>query len=133
MVSAPKVFISYSHDSIQHRDRVRHLADQLRSDGIDAGIDQYFPAPSQGWPIWMERQIRESDYVLIVCTNTYLKKVEQREVPGRGRGVLWEVTSIYNAFYREDSEIQKFIPVLFADSESSCIPLALQGLTYYRL
>ena len=37
----PKVFISYSHDSQEHKDRVLSLADRLRSDGIDCNIDQY--------------------------------------------------------------------------------------------
>ncbi|MCP4656050.1 MAG: hypothetical protein GY856_11605, partial [bacterium] len=33
---APRVFLSYSHDSDEHRDRVLALADRLRADGIDA-------------------------------------------------------------------------------------------------
>ncbi|HEV2964908.1 MAG TPA: toll/interleukin-1 receptor domain-containing protein, partial [Candidatus Angelobacter sp.] len=65
---APKVFISYSHDSSEHQDRVRQLADRLRCDGIDACIDQYTPAPPQGWPMWTEEQIRTADYVLLVCS-----------------------------------------------------------------
>jgi len=35
------VFISYSHDSPQHEARVLVPADRLRTDGIDAMIDQY--------------------------------------------------------------------------------------------
>jgi hypothetical protein len=43
---APKVFICYSHDSPEHRDRA--LVNRLRQDGIDAMADQYAPAPQQG-------------------------------------------------------------------------------------
>jgi hypothetical protein len=32
----PRLFISYSHDSREHQDRVRGLADRLRANGIDA-------------------------------------------------------------------------------------------------
>jgi hypothetical protein len=133
LAQIPKLFISYSHDSPEHQDRVRILADRLRADGIDAWVDQYAPAPAEGWPMWMEKQIRNADFVLLVCTETYLQRVERREEPGKGRGVLWEVKSIYNALYTEDKGVQRFIPVLFADGQPSWIPLPLQGLTHYQV
>jgi hypothetical protein len=45
--AAPKVFISYSHDSEAHEDRVLDLANRLRKDGIDAQIDQYETSPAE--------------------------------------------------------------------------------------
>lgn len=42
----PKVFISYSHDTVEHQERVLGLADRLRADGIDAEIDP--PPASEG-------------------------------------------------------------------------------------
>ncbi len=59
-----KIFISYSHDSPAHGDRVLALSQRLRADGIDARVDQYEIAPPEGWPRWMDRQIREADFVL---------------------------------------------------------------------
>jgi len=50
---APRIFLSYSHDSDEHRERVLALADRLRADGIDAHLDQYELAPAQGWPNWV--------------------------------------------------------------------------------
>jgi two-component system, cell cycle sensor histidine kinase and response regulator CckA len=35
---APKVFISYSRDSLEHMDRVRVISDRLRSEGIDCPL-----------------------------------------------------------------------------------------------
>jgi hypothetical protein len=132
-VTPPRVFISYSHDSPEHAEQVLGLAVRLREWGIDAIVDQYVPAPSEGWPMWMENQIQTTDFVLLVCTETYLRRVERREEPGKGRGVLWEAKLIYNSLYPEDSQVQKFIPVLFADAQSSQIPLPLRGLTYYLI
>ena len=86
----PKVFISYSHDTIQHQERVLGLADRLRGDGIDAEIDQYNASPPEGWPLWCERQIETADFVLMVCTETYHRRVKGDEQPGQGRGVVWE-------------------------------------------
>ncbi|MEZ5480321.1 MAG: toll/interleukin-1 receptor domain-containing protein [Thiolinea sp.] len=64
----PKVFISYSHDSDAHKARVLDLSNRLRKDGIDCWIDQYEPAPPEGWPRKMDQGIREADFVLMVCT-----------------------------------------------------------------
>lgn len=36
-----KVFISYSHDSPEHSQRVLHLAWELRDNSIDVEIDQF--------------------------------------------------------------------------------------------
>ena len=47
----PRVFISYSHDSNAHADRVLALSDRLRRDGIDATVDQYELSPPEGWPV----------------------------------------------------------------------------------
>ena len=81
---AVKVFISYSHDSLEHRAKLWNFAKRLRSDGIDAVIDQYVPAPEEGFPRWMARQIDDADFVLLVTTETYLRRVEGREEPGLG-------------------------------------------------
>jgi TIR domain len=109
------------------------LANRLRQDGIDAYIDQYAQPPPEGWPMWMEAQIKSSNFVLLVCTETYLRRVEQRKEPGKGRGVLWEAHLIYNTLYFEDAAVQKFIPILFADTPVSSIPLRLRGLPHYRV
>ena len=69
-MEVPKVFISYSHDSPEHAERVLDLSDRLRQDGIDCHIDQYEVSPPEGWPRWMEDRIEWADFVLVVCTET---------------------------------------------------------------
>jgi TIR domain len=103
------------------------LANRLRQDGIDAMVDQYAPAPPQGWPRWMEREIQSADFVLLVCTETYLRRVEGREETGKGRGVVWESNLIYNLLYANDPDVQRFIPVLFSDAQPASIPLPVRG------
>jgi hypothetical protein len=95
----PSVFISYSHDSPEHIDRVLALADRLRADGLDCILDQYETAPPKGWPRWMERCIRDADFVLVVCTETYYRRVVGDEEPGKRRGVRWEGGLIYQDIY----------------------------------
>jgi hypothetical protein len=51
------VFISYSHDSDEHRQQVLALSERLRADGIATLLDQYVNgSPAVGWPRWMLNQ-----------------------------------------------------------------------------
>jgi hypothetical protein len=129
----PTLFISYSHDSPDYADRVLSLSNRLRADGIDCIIDQYNPAPSSGWPLWMEEQIQNTDFVLMVYTETYHKRVHKKEEPDKGFGVCWEGNLIYNLLYQAKLENTKFIPVIFDKKDKAYIPLPLQGFTCYLL
>ncbi len=131
--SPPKVFISYSHDSDEHRQRVLELSNRLRADGIDCWIDQYEPAPPEGWPRKMDSGIRESNFVLMVCTETYRKRLDLEEENGKGLGVRWEGSLIYNILYRNETFNYKFIPVLFESKNKSHIPDILFGYDHYDL
>ena len=85
MADAPRVFLSYSHDSDEHADRVLALADALCDGGIDVILDRYVhPAPEEGWPRWMERNLDAAEFVLMVCTETYRRRVMGEEEPGQG-------------------------------------------------
>jgi hypothetical protein len=95
----PKVFISYSHDSHEHRDRVLILSDRLRADGIDCHIDQYEVSPPEGWPRWMVNQIEDADFVLVVCTENYERRFRGKEEPGKGLGAQWEGAIITQEIY----------------------------------
>src|SRR5580693_2645520 len=129
--TASRVFVSYSHDSRVHEDRVLALADRLREDGIDAVLDQYDTAPPDGWPMWMDREIQKADFVALVCTDVYRRRVEGREEQLKGRGVLWEAKLIYNHLYQTDTEVQRFIPILMEGVSPSCMPWPVRGLSYY--
>jgi len=55
-----RVLVSYTQENAAHKDRCRDLADRLRGDGVEAWIDQYVPAPAEGWPRWMQHQNAEA-------------------------------------------------------------------------
>jgi hypothetical protein len=89
--AAPRVFVSYSHDSEQHRLRVLELTTILRSFGVDARIDHFFEVPPpRSWAAWMHDEIEAADFVLVVCTETYARRVTNREARGHGLGARWE-------------------------------------------
>ncbi|MDP3220921.1 MAG: TIR domain-containing protein [Deltaproteobacteria bacterium] len=130
----PKVFISYSHDSNEHRQQVLALADRLNENDIDCEIDQYINgSPSEGWPLWMERMLEEATYVLIICTETYLNRVKRAEKPGTGKGVKWESLLAYQDIYDNDSLNSKFVPVIFKATDAAFVPRPLKAFTHYDL
>ncbi len=128
MPDSPKVFISYSHDSDEHRDRVRDLADRLRAEGLDVSLDQF---EIDVTPRWMVQKIEESRFVLVVCTETYRKRFEGKESRG-GLGADFEGKTITQEIYERRDGFA--VPIFFEpDSGSRDIPKVLRGLTYYRL
>ncbi|AGF57403.1 hypothetical protein B0P06_004301 [Clostridium saccharoperbutylacetonicum] len=129
-MNIPKVFISYAHDTEQFADKVLEFSNTLRSYNIDANIDQYEECPPEGWPRWMDNQIENSDYVLIVCTQLYYDKVMNFN-SGEGKGVNWELNIIYQHLYESCCNNTKFIPIIFNDYNTIKILKPLQSSTYY--
>ncbi|MBI1766682.1 MAG: TIR domain-containing protein [Acidobacteria bacterium] len=134
MASSLKVFISYSHDSAEHRARVLALSERLRTDGIETRLDQYLNgAPLEGWPRWMRKQLSEADYALVICTETYHRRFWGDEEPGKGKGVDWEATLITQEIYDARNATLKFIPVIFAEDDQAFIPEPLRNKLHYTL
>ena len=133
MHKPPRVFISYSHDSEAHRELVLGLANRLRNDGVESWIDQYVPSfPVQGWLRWMKTEVKQADFVLLVCTPQYLQRFNGEDTEG-GRGVNFEGViisqTLYNHYYRNT----KFIPVLPPQGCFEHLPLELQAYSAYKL
>jgi hypothetical protein len=128
-VGAPRVFISYSHDSDEHVEAVLDFSNRLRSDGVDARIDRYEQFPPQGWPRWMQQQVEEANFVLLVCTATYRNRVEGREE----KAATWEGLVILQLLYGRTMSNCKFVPLLFGETKADAIPLVLQTYQRFRI
>jgi len=134
-MSAIKVFISYTHDSEAHRERVLALSERLRLDGITTILDRYLEtgSPPQGWSRWMMAGLDESRYVLCICTETYRKRFLGLEDGETGRGGDWEGGLVTQAIYDARARTNKFIPVLFDGDDACRIPAPLRARTYHVL
>jgi len=133
-MGAKKVFISYSHDSDEHRDRVLALSERLRADGIETTLDQYLNgSPLQGWPRWMMDQVDAADSILVVCTEPYYRRFRGHEEPGKGRGGDWEGALITQEIYDVRSRTSNFVPVFLSDPVEAWIPEPLRSVNYYAL
>jgi tetratricopeptide (TPR) repeat protein len=129
-----EVFISYSHDSIEQVDRVLALAERLRSDGIDAQLDQYVAGtPPEGWPRWTLDRLDEADFVLVVCTETYYRRFRGYEKPGEGKGAEWEGNLITRVIHYAQIGTTNFAPICFRREDKQFIPEPLQKYISYLL
>lgn len=128
-----KVFISYTRETAAHDTAVRQLGDRLCSDGVDCSMDQYVVSPPEGWPKWMDQQIRKADYILVVCTEAYNRRASGQEIDGKGLGAKWESYLTYQSIYDNNSLNSKFIPILITKDDKKYIPSPLAGATYYDL
>jgi hypothetical protein len=101
----PKAFISYSWETEEHRRWVLDFATRLRGDGVDVTLDQWEVHPGDQLPAFMERAVRENDYVLIVCTPHYKNRSDKRLGGAGYEGDIMtsEVVTQNNA--------RKFIPI----------------------
>lgn len=129
------IFISYSHDSDEHRDRVLGLSERLRADGIETILDRYVErgSPPEGWPRWMLNGLDKATHVLCICTETYYRRFRGLDVPGKGKGVDWEGALMTQSLYDARSVSTKFVPVLFAHADAPYVPEPMRGQTFYVL
>ena len=124
MTEHPKVFISYSHDSPEHKRWVSELATQLRHNGIDAILDQWDLRPGGDLTKFMEAGIRDADRVLVICTDSYVRKANENE-----GGVGFE-RLIVTAQLVQDLGTDKFIPIIRQTSGGEKAPTFL-GTRHY--
>jgi hypothetical protein len=127
----PRVFISYSQDSQEHIDRVVDLSDRLCAEGVDCHLDQYEASPPEGWSRWAENQIRTAEFVLAVCTEKYGLRFRGLDEKGEGLGVKAEAAAIDREIYRNDSNNNKFIPIVFGIENATHLPPLLRNYTCY--
>jgi hypothetical protein len=123
----PTAFISYSWDNEPHKEWVRDLATRLRSDGVNVTLDQWHSIPGDQLPEFMEKSIRENNYVLIICTQNYKRKSDSRE-----GGVGYEGDIITAELFTKGNN-RKFIPILRGKDWSTCAPTWLLGKYYISL
>ena len=119
--SAPKAFISYSWDSDAHKAWVKSLAECLRRDGVDVVLDQWHLGFGDQIPQFMESSVRDSDYVILVCTPRFKAKAD-----GRKGGVGYEGHIITAEVFR-GAPARKFVPVLRHGEWDEAAPSWLAG------
>ncbi|NQZ10946.1 MAG: toll/interleukin-1 receptor domain-containing protein [Algicola sp.] len=105
-MAIPKVFISYSHDTQQHKSWVLDLATRLRHNGIDAVIDQWELHPGDDLALFMEKHLTEANIVIMVCTQKYVNKAN------KGIGGVGYEKMIVTSDFMSNIDSSKVIPII---------------------
>lgn len=113
--TTPIVFISYSHDTKEHKAWVAALAQRLVEKGVDVLFDQWDLGPGDDVPKFMEHAVARAHRVLMVCTEAYVRKADD----GKG-GVGYEAMVVTGELVR-DLGTNKFVPIV----RQSCNPKTL--------
>ncbi|MFA6165418.1 MAG: toll/interleukin-1 receptor domain-containing protein [Gemmatimonadaceae bacterium] len=119
----PTAFLSYSHDSADHKAWVLRLATDLRASGVDARLDRWHLRPGEEAGPFMSRAVADSAKIVVVCSETYVQKSEAR-VGGAGYESVMVTAELV-----ADQGTSKFIPVL-RSNEPGSIPSFLAGRIY---
>lgn len=113
----PVVFLSYSWDSSQHDAWVLNLANLLCKNGVDVILDKYDLRAGKNLTHFMEQAIARAHKVVIVFTPNYKLKADKRE-----GGVGYEYSIMNASLYRNQTNNEKFIPILRTGSIDESIP-----------
>ena len=122
MEAPPSCFISYSWDNEEHREWVRKLATRLRESGVDAILDQFHCPPGTDLTKFMEMSVRESRFVLIVCTENFARKADS----GIG-GVGYEKMIVTGEIFSGEVQETKFVPLLRQGEAKESLPSYLKN------
>jgi len=120
-------FVSYSWDNDEHKAWIAKLAADLRNDGVDVTLDQWHLVPGDQLPAFMEHAVRESDYVLIICTTKYKERSDNRS-----GGVGYEGDIMSGEMLTQGNQ-RKFIPILRQSPWLQAAPSWLAGKWYIDL
>ena len=120
--SAPKVFISYSHDNDEHKNWVLKFAGELQVSGVNVFLDIWDLGPGDSLTNFMNRAINESEKILVICTKNYYEKSSQ------GKGGVGYESQILSSNMLKNTDGSKCIPIIRSSNEH--IPTFLSGRVY---
>lgn len=125
-MTAPVVFISYSHDTQEHKQWVLDLATRLRSSGVDAMLDQWDIGPGGDLPHFMEKSISSASRILMICTERYVQKANS------GSGGVGYEKMIVTADLMKQIDSKRVIPII-RQTGMPALPAFLSSKLYIDL
>jgi hypothetical protein len=120
----PKVFISYSHDSDEHKTWLIQLATRLRSNGVDVILDAWNTKLGSDLASFMEQGLSKSQRVICVCSEKYITKAND------GKGGAGYEKQIMTAELVIDQNTNWIIPLVVNNSSSKKMPTFLGARKY---
>jgi hypothetical protein len=123
---APRVFISYTHDSPTHMERVRQLAEFLCQCGIDTHMDRWNLDERRNWNQWALHNLRAADFVLVIAS-PLCRAVGNGEVDNKmNRGMQSELVVLADQQHTDrETWTRKILPVVLPPHTPDDLPAFL--------
>lgn len=112
-----KIFISYAWDEIED-EKVIKLAEMLEDyKEFEVSFDKWDINKGQEVPLFMERGIQQSDFVLIICSERYKVNADKR----RG-GSGYEARLMSDEVLRNEDK-DRFLPIILNEKDKKIYPI----------
>ncbi|HEX6358341.1 tetratricopeptide repeat protein [Actinophytocola sp.] len=122
-----RVFVSYAHDTPQHRMAVLRLCFLLRRLGVDVRVDEWDTDLRHDWTLWMIDQLTHADHVIVIASPEYRAAGDGIVPADHHRGVQTESALLRNFLHRDRATwTPKILPVILPGRTVDEIPLYLQ-------
>lgn len=120
--SEPVVFISYSHDSPDHIQWVRELAEELKTNGVKVIFDKQNLKPGNITTHFMRNSIKKCDCVLMICTENYVERADAY------RGGVGFENNILEGLALRESGGKEIIPIIRQRDKNIRLPESVSTL-----
>jgi hypothetical protein len=123
-IDAPRVFISYAHESESHQCQVLALGELLRRQlGIDARLDLWDEHCRRDWAQWAIEQFDNADFVLAIASPAFRDRADGRTAERAGWGAQFEGAILRNKMTQDRATwISRILPVVLPGNTIDDIP-----------
>lgn len=128
---ALSAFITYAHDTEEHKVNVLTFANRLRMEGVEAVLDQFNSHPPEGWPKWMEKQFERADRIIMVPSDKYKQRYYQED--GIGSGARFEGAILTTMLMQSGVSYGRIAVACIDESSAQHIPRLLDGCERYNV
>lgn len=134
---APRVFVTYSHDSEEHKTLVEQFCTFLRAEvGVDVHLDLWYDDGRRDWSLWAIEQLNNADFVLVIASPAYKRRADGQAPFDEGRGAQFEAAMIRDNLTRHlPQETRRVLPVVLPGRSVNDIPtfLCAHSTTHYMV
>ena len=135
--AAPIVFISYSHDSDEHKAHVGRFAAFLRRRiGLDVRLDQWDDNVRRDWALWATMLFNAADFVIVIASPDFRRRADGEAAADEGRGAQFEAAMLRNSLTKDHgAATRSILPVVLPGGSVDDIPTFLSpySATHFKI
>lgn len=125
-----RVFVSYTHDSSEHKNQVLTFSRFLVRNRIDVCLDQWFLADRKDWYTWAIKNIEEADFVIAIASERYRQAADGHVTAEDNRGLQAEAAMLRELLHDDRPKwTRRILPVILPGHDEKEIPRFLQPRT----